>query len=246
MDHGIWLALCAFVLAGMVQGSSGFGFSLVAVGLVGMALGDVKMGAVVPVFSNVALTGWISWRLRSHIRVRMVLPFLSGSLIGVPAGVWLLSAIRPVWVYAGIGAVLFVSGGYALLPKQRRRDWHRVWVGVPCGLASGGLSGAFNTGGPPAVAFLSNQSMDRFEFVATLQFVFVLASLVRLGFLGGWGMIDSRVLAIGLAGIAAALLGGYLGHRILHRMADRHLRVYVCVFQLVLGVIYVFRAVEAS
>ncbi len=236
------LSLAALLLAGIVQASSGFGFSLVAVGLVGIALADAKAGAIVPVFANTVLTGAIVWRYYRHVQVRSVLPFLTASLTSVPLGVLLLAKMSPLWVSLGIGIILLVSGTYALLPRENRRDWHPFWLGVPCGLLSGSLAGAFNTGGPPAVAYMSNRSMTRFEFVATLQFVFLMAGIVRIGFLGSWGMFDRRILLVGLLGIGAALIGGVIGTRILNRLSDRLLRVYVCVFQLVLGGVYVLRA----
>lgn len=241
-DPGVWLSLAALLLAGVVQGSSGFGFSLVSVGLMAMALGDAKAAAIIPVFPNLALCLFMMARYIRHLRVRLIVPFLCGSLTGVPLGVLFLERLDEIWVMVGIGVVLVGSGSYALLPKEHRRDWHPVWLGVPSGLASGGLAGAFNTGGPPAVAFMSNLSLDRYQFVSTLQFAFVIAGIMRVGSLAARQMYTEQILVIGLVGIIAALVGCLGGNWVLHRISDKQLRVYVCWFQILLGIIYLGRA----
>ncbi len=244
-DLAMWLSLAALALAGVVQGSSGFGFSLVAVGLVGMVMGDPKGGTIVPLFANLSITLFMLWRFRRYLRMREVGPFLIGSLAGVPLGVWLLVKVSESWVNIGLAAVLIFSGLYAMLPEHRRKDWHPIWLGIPCGLVSGALSGAFNTGGPPAVAYFGNRSLDRFSFVCSLQFVFSAAGIVRLGCLIWWGMLNMSLVTIGLIGIVLAIGGALLGNWILHRLSDLHLRIYVSLFQIVLGLIYLVRAVPA-
>ena len=90
-------------------------------------------------------------------------------------------------VWLGLGAVLIIGGVYGWLPKIGTVRWHRSLAGVPCGLAGGMLSGAFNTGGPPTVAFLSNQQISYYQYAAGLQLVFVSTGLMRLLSLGGSG-----------------------------------------------------------
>lgn len=236
-----WLVLLVLCVSGIVQGSSGFGFSLVAVGLLGILLNDPKTGVILPVFANLILTAFMFWRFRSQVAWSRILPFLGASLCGVPLGVWLLAKANAEWITAGLAAVLIFSGIYALLPAHRRKTWHRLWLGIPCGLASGGLSGAFNTGGPPAVAYMSNQSLPRLSFVASLQFIFMANGILRLSTLCKMGMITRKIVSLGMIGTLAAIIGCLIGNWILLRISDQGLRRYVCGFQILLGVIYAFR-----
>ena len=93
------------VIAGFVQGLSGFAFGLVAMSVWAWTV-DPKLAAVLSTFG--ALTGQIiaAVTVRRGFDKRMLLPFVIGGLAGVPIGIWLLPRLDVVLFKACLGGLL--------------------------------------------------------------------------------------------------------------------------------------------
>ena len=89
MSTELWLLIVGAVVAGFVQGLSGFAFGMVAMSFWVWGL-EPRVAAVLTVFG--ALTGQITaaFTLRRGPRWSVFWPFFCGALVGVPLGVWLL------------------------------------------------------------------------------------------------------------------------------------------------------------
>lgn len=230
-------------LAAMVQGATGFGFGLLALAILGNAL-NVQFASVMLALPTLSINGVILWRLRSHFRWSGVVPLLIGVLLGVPVGVYFLIHANPR-IFTGILAVLLiVSSVRDYIPRLQGRAWHSLYVGLPCGIFSGALSGGFGTGGPPLVAFLTTQKeeFDRFRFSATLQFLFAVSAVVRVVELGRRGVFTKDILIQGAVGTALAMIGALIGLKGLRHIPNDALRKVVNVFLFAMGIRYLIMA----
>lgn len=117
MDASLLFIIVGAVVAGFVQGLSGFGFSLVALSFWAWTL-DPKLAAVL------AVTGGFSGQLLAALTVRRgfdarrVLPFIVGGLLGLPLGLWLLPRIDAVMFRLFVGGVLAVWCPMMLLSSR--------------------------------------------------------------------------------------------------------------------------------
>lgn len=95
------------VVAGFVQGLSGFAFGLVAMSLWAWTL-DPALAAVLAVFG--ALTGQVmaAVSVRRPFALARLWPFLLGGLLGVPLGVALLPLLDVDWFKAVLGLLLVI------------------------------------------------------------------------------------------------------------------------------------------
>jgi hypothetical protein len=89
MDSVTLIIVLGAVVAGFVQGLSGFAFSMVAMSFWAWAV-DPKLAVAMAVFGS--LTGQIiaAISVRRGFDPRRLMPFLLGGLLGIPLGVWLL------------------------------------------------------------------------------------------------------------------------------------------------------------
>jgi len=237
--------MCAILAAaGMVQGVSGFGSGLLSVALIGLIWPDPKEATIVPLLASFAICCYILWSCRTHVPWRLLRIFLIATAIGAPVGVWLLTQVSEIFIYAGIGLLLMVSVGWGMLPDHRSRPWHRVWLGAPMGFFAGALGGAFNTGGPPAIAFFSNQTLNRFQYAAALQVVFLTATVIRLISLIGVGMFPPRIALVSAVGMIPAVAGVTAGLWLLHRTSEKRAATIVRFAQLILAGIYFIRVLR--
>ena len=117
MSTELWLLIVGAVVAGFVQGLSGFAFGMVAMSFWVWGL-EPRVAAVLTVFG--ALTGQITaaFTLRRSPRWSVFWPFFCGGLIGVPLGVLLLPHLNALLFKFLFGlllvlwcpAMLFASG----------------------------------------------------------------------------------------------------------------------------------------
>ncbi|MFE8646981.1 sulfite exporter TauE/SafE family protein [Sphingomonas sp. NCPPB 2930] len=108
------------VVAGFVQGLSGFAFGLVAMSFWAWVL-DPKLAAVLAVFG--ALTGQLvaAFTVRRGFDVKTLLPFILGGLTGIPLGVALLPRLDMNWFKAILGTLLVLWCPAMLMSKRLPR-----------------------------------------------------------------------------------------------------------------------------
>ena len=107
MDQTVLIVLTGTVVAGFVQGLSGFAFGLVAMGIWAWSLDPVLAGPLVvfgSLIGQLLATGSM-WRTMNPWRA---LPFVLGGIAGVPLGVVLLRYINPTGFKASVGVLLVI------------------------------------------------------------------------------------------------------------------------------------------
>jgi uncharacterized membrane protein YfcA len=230
---GVIFAIC--LLSGALQAAVGFGFGLVAVALLSLVF-EIKEAAVLLVLAGLSLNLYVLYRLRAHFRFERMLPFLVAAVVGVPVGVIFLVHADVVLLKQVLGGLLLLSCLQRAIPHLSGHRWDPVAIGVPCGLFSGALAGAFGTGGPPAVAYVASQNFDKFRWVATMQAVFGITALIRLFTLGAGGMLSMRLVGLSACGALGAVLGARWGLLLLKRISPPRLKWAVTILLLLLGV----------
>lgn len=105
MSGSIWIIALGAVVAGFVQGLSGFAFGLVAMSFWVWTI-EPQLAAVLVVFG--ALTGQIIGMVsvRRGFAIPLLLPFLLGGIVGIPIGVAILPSLDTHLFKAGLGALL--------------------------------------------------------------------------------------------------------------------------------------------
>jgi uncharacterized membrane protein YfcA len=107
MDSTISIIALGAVVAGFVQGLSGFAFGLVAMSFWAWSL-DPRLAAALAVFG--ALTGQLvaAVTVRRSFHVSLLLPFILGGLAGIPIGILLLPHLNIHLFKACLGTLLVV------------------------------------------------------------------------------------------------------------------------------------------
>ena len=105
MESTVLIVALGAIVAGFIQGLSGFAFGLVAMSFWAWAL-DPRLAATLAVFG--ALAGQIIavFSVRRGFDIKALLPFILGGLIGVPIGVALLPKLDINWFKAILGLLL--------------------------------------------------------------------------------------------------------------------------------------------
>lgn len=230
--------MLAIFVAAALQAASGFGFALIAMPLVTLALGiDLALPVVAAV--AVALTMANSVRLRRHIDLRELGGLVAAALAGVPVGFWLVARVPAASVRLPLGLVLIAYVLYVLLRPQgvpRPGPW---WV-IPAGFAAGALGGAYNVPGPPVVVYGDLRAWPRNCYRATLQAFFFLTGLVVVVTHALLGHFQRETGLLLMAAVPALVLGNGAGVLADRFIDQRRFRQIVLGLILATGVLLLF------
>lgn len=208
------LAPLVVLAAYTVYGISGFGSALVSIPLLAHLL---PLRTVVPMvllldFSAALIMGA---KLRGEVARDELRPVLPGIVIGVVAGVYLLSRAPGESLLIPLG--VFVSGFAALNLIRRGRTvrFGRVW-GWPAGLLGGLLGALFGVGGPMYATYFAGRLEDPSRVRATLSVVFSLSTALRIVLLLVVGLLLRPELWMGAAALLPFVVAGVRLGRHLH------------------------------
>lgn len=239
MDLFSMAAIAALImLAAFIQGVLGFGFGMVSMATVPLLIGvkeTVPVVACVGLMLNVVLLV----QLRDALVLAQLRTMVAGGLLGIPLGVLFLQHANPQVLLGLLGGLLL---GLALwLGRRTALRQRSPWVGMLAGLCGGVLGGAFNTGGPPVIAYVSSHPWPPRQMRATLQAYFFLLSTVQLSLFAANGMLstDNALHSLGL--LIPLAVGALLGDHFSSRLPPERFRLLVRIGLAILGIVMISR-----
>ncbi len=229
--------MVVLTFAGLMQGLTGFGFGIVAMALLPLWM-EFKLAAATVAAINLPVCLWTLWANRQHFQWRDAAGLMFGVVIGAPIGVALLHWGRSEVLVRCLGAVMC---GFAVLdPLLIRLKLGPIprWCSLPLGVVSGIFGGAFNIGGPPAVAYVYSQPWTKQQIIAVLQAMFSVSAILRVTLQGRFGLLTRDVWQVFAWSLIPVLLGIWLGGRLLRNATQSQLKTGVLAFVFVMGLKY--------
>ena len=117
MTPEVLLLVAGAVVAGFVQGVSGFAFGMVAMSFWVWGI-EPRVAAVMTVFGSLAGQVLSALTFRRGLSASTLFPFLAGGAVGIPIGVWALPLLDASVFKLTIGAMLVVCCPAMLLSSR--------------------------------------------------------------------------------------------------------------------------------
>ena len=240
MESGPLVELALFstaaFAAAFVAGLAGFAFGLVAMAI-WLHLLTPAQTAILIMFYALIIQGYAVWKLRHALKLRRLLPFVIGGLIGIPLGVELLRVAPAVSMRTGIGIFMIAFSLYSLFkPALAPVKGERPFADGSIGVLSGIIGGATGLATILPTIWSTLRGWPKDEQRAVFQPVGVTLFFVMAVWLGGIGTIDDATLRLFLIGLPAVLIGTWAGLRLYGRLAEAAFRTVVLVVLLLSGV----------
>ncbi len=227
-----WVATSIVVLlSALIQGTTGFGFALIAVPpltLIYDPHSAIEMGMLLSTTSMI----WMWFQSRKEERVSITWRLYLAAIIGLPLGLWVLNNLNtaPMRIFVGVvtiglaGCLSVVITKGTALPSATNfpaaGSWPRVITAT--GFVSGFLMGSLGMAGPPVVALISGTGLPKsimratmVEFFALIYVTAVIAALLS-------GTIP-RPLVIRSLGYLPALAIGIAAGNFVHKASSQRL-----------------------
>ena len=204
-----WMALAIFV-AGFVRGYSGFGFSAMLIAASSVVTNPLNFVAVVVILETVMSLQ--SFRQAGpDVDWRRVGWLLAGAALGLPVGLWAMTAITEDTARAVIAGYVLVMCGVLWAGWRLKSEVRGPGNGL-AGLVSG-LANAPGMGGLPIAAFFAAQPMSPAVFRATLIAYFPLLDLYSAPLYWWAGLVSWDTLWAALWALPLTILGNWMGGR---------------------------------
>ncbi len=226
-----------FLLAGFVQGMTGFGSALVAMPLLSLCI-DVKSAVPLCTLNSVVITTFLVLRLKKHLDWRKIFPLCLAAIPGIFVGITLLKKADSASLSIGLGVFLIAYSCYSLLVKTRPKTMNPVWSYI-AGFLSGAIGAAFSAGGPPTIIYASQSDWDKDEIKATLSGFFLFNSYLNAAAHAVSGMTTAPVLSSFLYSAPFVLLGTVLGSHCYGRMGKAVYLKVIFTFLILMGMIMI-------
>lgn len=214
MPEAVWIVALGAVVAGFVQGLSGFAFGLVAMSFWAWAV-EPQLAAVLVVFG--ALTGQVvgAISVRRGFALPLLLPFLVGGLVGIPIGIIILPMLDAKLFRVILGLLLVVWCPIMLFSRALPpiRFGGRLADGA-VGMVGGIMSGMGGFSGPVPTLWCTLRQIEKDAQRSVIQ-NFNLATLaVTMATYLATGVVKTDMIPMFAIVAPALLLPTLLGSRL--------------------------------
>lgn len=201
--------------AAFVRSALGFGDAVLAMPLLAMAVG-LKTASPLVAFIGPTISILILARSWRRVEYKTAGRLVAATLLGIPFGVYGLARLPEAPLKIALGLIILFYGAFGLARPQAKLKNEKAWMPWALGASAGVLGGAYNTNGPPIVAYGMLRGWPPESFRATLQGYFLPTGLAILAGHGLAGLWTGEVLRSYVLALPAIVLGVFLGG-LLHR-----------------------------
>jgi len=227
------------VVAGFLQGLTGFGFVLIALPLLGLFIG-IKTIIPLVILLALCISMTLSVQLRSSINLKSIYGLMAATIPGIPLGVYTLKHIPAEMLAIIVGIIMVAFTSYQLLAKPTAKQ-----LGIPstilAGFVSGVLAGSIGAGGPPVIVYSSLQPWTKDQAKATLAFYFAICGAMVSITHAYTGLITQEVLKLFLISIPALIVGILLGSIAYKKLSDHGYKKLAFIIVFILGCMMIYK-----
>jgi uncharacterized protein len=236
---------CAAFLGALVTGMAGFAFGLVASAIWLHVITPSQSAALIAAFA-IVIQSYGVWQLRRVLRPSRLVPFLAGSVLGIPLGAVLLAwaSAAQMRTFVGVGLVLFSLYSLARPPLPNPGGGPVAEGAV--GVVSGFLGASTGLAGIPVIVWSTIRGWTKDEQRAVFQPVAVAMFLMTLLWFGSSGTITRATIELFLLGLPAVLIGTWLGFKLYGKLGEAVFRKIVLTMLLASGLTLAPAAFQAG
>jgi uncharacterized protein len=239
----IWTTVAVVLVAATVQSTTGFGFSLLAVPLLSLAV-PTETAVVVAASLGMLTSSAQAVGERAHGDRPTILRMLAGAAVGAPFGLMVLELATNRQLKFGLAAVI---GAFLIINLRgiTLERGSRV-VDLAAGSVSGVLNTSLSTNGPPLVMALHARNLAPSVFRGTISAVFAGTGLITIALFVVSGRYSTDVRELLLVAVPTMIVGYSIGARIRPRIDPPRFRQAVMVLLVATAAVTLIGALLAS
>lgn len=226
--------------AAFVQRVSGFGFGIfimTALPYLMPSYGEATTlsGALALVTSLIIVA-----RMWRHISWPKLIPILLTFLVVSWFAVQMVAYAGDKVLRQILGAVLILASLWFFFLSERIRIRPTMPMQLSMGTLSGMMGGLFGMQGPPAVLYFIASARSKEEYMALAQCYFLVGNVMMTFYRASHGFLTPVVVSSWCYGLAAVLLGTWIGSLVFRRIPIQLLRKIIYAYMGISGLMALF------
>lgn len=223
--------------AAFVQRVSGFGFGIFIMTALPYLMPSYGEATTLSGLLASVTSAVIVIRMWRQINWRKLLPILTVFCVVAYFAVQWVAMAADGYLKRILGLTLIVASIYFFCISERIRLRPSLWMQTAMGSISGAMGGLFGMQGPPAVLYFLASTETKEEYIALAQSYFLAGNLMMTCFRARSGFLTAEVGEAWCYGVAAVLIGTWLGGKVFDRLPIAILRKVIYAYMAVSGLV---------
>jgi uncharacterized membrane protein YfcA len=228
----IIVLLLAVGISAVVQNIVGFGFALLAVPLMVLAV-DPHDAVVISTFLGLGSSTFQAVNGRHDAQWRLIARLSVSALFGIPCGLLVFNHVDERVLKGCLAIGIFVA--FLFLARRSNISHASSRLEIAAGFLSGALSSSLSTNGPPLVFALQGRGLPIAQFRATISAIFTISGIVTLASFLDLRKVNSDSLIGVLVSLPILGLGILIGQKLKPRLNEQNARRIVLLLLLAAG-----------
>jgi uncharacterized membrane protein YfcA len=235
------ISSAAILLAAVVRGFSGFGFSLLSITAISLIM---PVSQIVPSIFLLEVAASINmivgiWREIDWQSLRWL---MLGYVIGLPVGTYALIA-APADPAQILLSLFVIATAVMMLRGFRLERTPAPAASTGTGAASGVLNGAFGIGGPPVVLFYLSTPGAAAIGRASIIFFFLFTDVLGVAYFATQGLVTQQSFVQFVFWMPTLLIGVWIGAHAFRRVDQATFRRWVLIILIALAALGMAKAI---
>ncbi len=242
MDQIVLIGLFIFFISAVLQGLTGFGFSILAVPLITLFISPKTAVPVLLIYSMI-INIVVLYSARKAVNLKKIWILLAAGIVSMPLGTYLLVVMNENLLKVFIGFMILIFGTLLLI-GYRKEFANEKRAMIPVGLISGILGGSISISGPPIILFLSNQNADKHTFRGNLAAYFFILNIFTVPVYYFSDLLTKEVWNYSITFLPGLLTGVFLGNLFSHKIKDDHFRRFTLILLILMGALSILSGLK--
>ena len=228
----IIVLLLAVGMAAVVQNIVGFGFALLAVPLMVVAV-DPHDAVIISTFLGLGSSSFQAFNGRREAQRDLIVRLSLSAFVGIPVGLLVFNLVDERLLKGCLAVGIFLAVFVLTRSPNLSHASPRLEIGA--GFLSGALSSSLSTNGPPLVFALQGRGLPIAQFRATISAVFTISGVITLASFIALRKVNYESLLGVLMSLPVLGLGILIGQSLKPRLNEENSRRFVLVLLLAAG-----------
>ncbi|MDP8203013.1 MAG: sulfite exporter TauE/SafE family protein [Candidatus Tenebribacter mawsonii] len=242
MDQLIYIGLFIFLFSAILQGLTGFGFSILAVPLITIFISP-KIAVPILLIYSIIINIVVLYSARKAVDLKKIWILLVAGIVTMPLGTHLLVIMNEDLLKIFIGSMILIFGILLLIGFRRQFKNEKIAM-LPVGMLSGLLGGSISVSGPPIILFLSNQDVDKHTFRGNLAAYFFILNLFTIPVYFWNGLLTNEVWNYSLTFLPGLLVGVIVGNLLSHKIKEDHFKKLTLILLIAMGILSIISGLK--
>jgi len=242
LDHVVFIGLAIFLFSAILQGLTGFGFSILAIPLITLFISPKTAVPILLIYSMI-INIVVLYSARKAVNIKKIWILLVAGIITMPLGTHLLVIMNENLLKIFIGSMILIFGILLLIGFRKQFANEKIAM-LPVGMISGLLGGSISISGPPIILFLSNQDVDKHTFRGNLAAYFFILNLFTVPVYYLNGLLTKNVWDYSLTFLPGLLIGVVVGNLLSHKIKDNHFKKLTLILLITMGLLSIISGLK--